>query len=295
MIVELLGDDSLPAVINMHMAHGLLAWLVQLCNCLNHCLRIGLRFHRKPRIAFARLSNLAHSAKMASSRGRRVMDVFNFAKSIEEFIYDLVMWIIFYPYTLARILLRPRVMMDYVAHEIVRDDGRRFDNGISPPLFLLLSIVLAWLASPMSLGEIKSATSGDLGRMATDSTTNLIVFRLLIYCSFPLIGALIYEWRTPGGISREAFRVPFFQQCYISGPYVLVDSALLSRLGTTTPGETGQAAIITGIVAASLWFIVAQHRFFREQAGTSTAAAALFAVAVFVGGWACKIGVALLA
>lgn len=223
------------------------------------------------------------------------MDVFNFAKSIEEFIYDLMLWVIFYPYTLARILLRPRVMMDYVAHEIARDDERRFDNGISPPLFLLLSIVLAWLASPMSLGEIKSATSGDLGRMATDSTTNLIVFRLLIYCSFPLIGALIYEWRTPGGISREAFRVPFFQQCYISGPYVLVDSALLSRLGTATPGETGQAAIITGIVAASLWFIVAQHRFFREQAGTSAAAAALFAVAVFVGGWACKIGVALLA
>ena len=60
MMVELIGNDGLPALIHMHMAHGLLARLVQLGQRLQSCPAVALSLERQPHVAFRCIHVLGH-------------------------------------------------------------------------------------------------------------------------------------------------------------------------------------------------------------------------------------------
>ncbi len=222
------------------------------------------------------------------------MDAFKIAKGIEELIYDVMLWIIFYPYTLARVVLRPLHMMRYVTDEMAKPGEDQFANSISPPLFLFLSILLGWLIVPIDPELLKhvnaqGAQISPAMKLIAESLTNLIAFRVAVFCSFALLGALIYEWRTPGGINRETFRAPVFQQCYITAPMALLVSAAMTVLGLggTTEDEQVRAGLwlLVGL-ASIIWAIIAQYRFFRHIAGSGVVAAMLWAITVIFGGFA---------
>lgn len=208
------------------------------------------------------------------------MDIFKLSKSLDELIYDVMMWIIFYPYTLLRVLSSPGGMIEYVSSELRKsDEDQLFDRGLSPPLFLFLSIILGWLLAPDITGELQKSGGGIVLKALADSSWNLLLYRLLIYCAFPLAGAMIYEWRTPGGISRASFRRPFYQQAYLCAPIALVISLGMVLLGT---GEDELGAGITALVilASLMWYFWAQIVFFRRTMNA---------------GWFSAIGLALLA
>ena len=69
-LVELIGNDSLPAVIDVNVSHRLLARLVQLRQCLQRCPAIALRLHRQPPISFGGFKILAHVDGGASGKFR---------------------------------------------------------------------------------------------------------------------------------------------------------------------------------------------------------------------------------
>lgn len=221
------------------------------------------------------------------------MDAFKIAKGIDELIYDIMIWIIFFPYTLGRILHRPLRMMHYVSSQLERPEDERFANSISPALFLFLAILLGWALAPIdpndltALGE-QAHSDTALLRLAKESATNLIIFRLGAYCSFPLIGALIYEWRTPGGINRESFQLPVFQQCYITGPMALAFSVASTQAAFAehSPADTNAlAGWMLLAIAGVAWGAYAQFRFFRSIAGCGFIASVLWATFVIVGGF----------
>ena len=54
------------------------------------------------------------------------MDVFNIVKSIEKLIFELLMWVVFYPYTLVRVIFQPRAMLDYARVESLKDEAIAF-------------------------------------------------------------------------------------------------------------------------------------------------------------------------
>ena len=226
------------------------------------------------------------------------MDAFKIANGIEELIYDVMLWIIFYPYTLARVVLRPLGMMHYVRDEIGRPVEEQFANSISPPLFLFLSILLGWLIVPIDPElakriDAESVAMSPTLKLATESLTNLIVYRVAVFCSFPLLGALIFEWRTPGGITRETFRAPVYQQCYITAPMALLVSSALTELALVgnRQDELARAAIWLLIGLASMgWAVTAQYRFFRHIAGCTIPGALLWAIVAIFGGFALLVG-----
>ena len=53
-MVELIGDDCLPAFVHVHMAHDLFPWLVKPCQRFKRAPAIGLGLEGKPRLAFRR-------------------------------------------------------------------------------------------------------------------------------------------------------------------------------------------------------------------------------------------------
>lgn len=89
------------------------------------------------------------------------MDFMKLLKSFEDFIFEAASWLIFYPLTLGRIMLKPLRTMEYSDREQNDDNEHRYDDALSPPLLLMITILLSNLisaaAQPMRL---KAWTTG---------------------------------------------------------------------------------------------------------------------------------------
>lgn len=210
------------------------------------------------------------------------MDIFKLSKSLDELIFDVMMWAIFFPYTLVRVLIWPGRMIDYVAEELKKDPETEdlFDRGLSPPLFLFLSIVIAWMLAPDMSGVFKANATTALGKAINESSISTLTYRLALFCTFPFAGALIYEWRSPGAISRKSFRLPFFQQAYLCGPLAIVMS--VATVVTERFPDINDANIsILGYTSLAflvivLWYFWSQTVFFRRTLDSGRSGAAFW-------------------
>lgn len=208
------------------------------------------------------------------------MDIFKLSKSLDELIFDVMMWVIFYPYTLFRVLVWPRTMIDYVTAELRKDPDTDdlFDRGLSPPLFLFLSIVIAWALSPDIGSLLKLQSKTAMASAINESSITMLTYRLAQFSVFPFAGALIYEWRTPGAISRESFRQPFYQQAYLCGPLAIVlsvASVVVLKFENNTNILAYTALALLVIVA---WYLWSQFVFFRRTLESSWSGALFWAL-----------------
>ena len=73
------------------------------------------------------------------------MDLMRILRSLEEFLYELVGWLVFYPRTFWRIMRHPDAIARYTQLELEQDPERQFTETISPVLMLILSVVLILL------------------------------------------------------------------------------------------------------------------------------------------------------
>jgi hypothetical protein len=204
------------------------------------------------------------------------MDFSAVVKQIEQFIFELLMWVIFYPYTLVRILLRPTPMLRYVSREIAADPDTAFGSAIRPPLFLFLCIAIGSIIAPIAPEQAKALASTEAGRFLTASWVNLLAFRTLGYSVFALAGALIFDLITPGEVTRNSLKLPFYQQCYVCGPFALGFSPTLVRL------DSGEELLLILILALELWLLLVQTLFFRRLVDTGRFKSFLLASAVLV-------------
>lgn len=197
-------------------------------------------------------------------------------KQIEQFIFELLMWVIFYPYTLVRVLFRPTKMLRYVGEEITADPDTAFGNAIRPPLFLFLCIAIGSVIAPIGAEQAKVLAQNEVGRLLNASWINLLAFRTLGFSAFALAGALIIDLITPGTVTRNSLKLPFYQQCYVCGPFALGFSPTLVRL------DTGTEVLLLLLLAFEIWLLVVQTLFFRRMAGTGRIKSALLASAVLL-------------
>lgn len=214
------------------------------------------------------------------------MDVFNIAKSIEKFIFELLMWLIFYPYTLFRVILQPGYMLEYARQETVRDEDISFDSGMKPSIFLFLSIVIAAFFAPLAPADLATIKGSQTGQYVTQSWINLLFFRMAVFSIFPITFALIYDLITPGQVTRNSLKVPFNQQCYICAPFTLVTS-----LSFILYPHTGNIAYLLALIAAQIWLLVSNFFFFKGQVGKSNGASAALTVTAFIIAWIAFLGI----
>lgn len=212
------------------------------------------------------------------------MDFEKFSQVFEQVIYDFLMWVIFFPYTLVRILLKPIAMTREVITELQRPSGEDRFNGLSPPLFLFLCVVGAWALSHSPTLVLAASAEKTLAGQVLASPENLILFRVIIGCAYPLTGALIYEWLTPGGISHASFRLPLYQQAYVCGPYTLISGVAASYMSLSK--TMWVQGLSFGIVALiTIWFVATQTRFFKAYTKQSTLISLLLSVGTLLSGW----------
>jgi hypothetical protein len=208
------------------------------------------------------------------------MDLFNFAKTIEQGVYDVMMWIFFYPYTLVRMVLRPVRTLAYVRAEAAKDPEDAFAGAMRPALFLMISIAVGTAIAPFNVGQIRELEATQLGRLVTQSWFALLLLRMIMFSLFPLVGAVLLTRISGGELTRHTMRTPFYQQSYIAAPFALIASPALVNL----QNEGMPVVVLSGVTL--VWFLLGQYLFFRQSGNTGVLMSATLALAVLFGGLA---------
>lgn len=181
------------------------------------------------------------------------MDFLRLLRSLEEFLYEVMTWLVFYPRTLLRSMLRPIEILEYSRAELRKPEEEQFQDALSAPLFLMLTLVishgleLALAAHPFA--------DGSRGASLFGSYQNLVLLRSLMFAAFPLMFALQQVKDSRQALTRQTLRGPFFGECYPASVFCLV----FGVGGTLAQSFPRRAAVGWALMAlASLWYVVLQ-------------------------------------
>jgi hypothetical protein len=215
------------------------------------------------------------------------MNVLTILRSVEELLYEVISWLLFYPRTLWMTLTRPLQTMHYSDQEQRDKPEKQYLETLSPPLFLVLSILLAH-GLELALGfKVQHGTS-EIGRMITGNEQALLAFRALLYSLYAVIFASLALGLTGKRLDRESLRTPFFAQCYLAGTY-----AILISMGTACiryPNVWGVAAGVAILLLTTVWYIAVETVWLRKECGRHPFAAVLIALGGYGTGSAIAFG-----
>lgn len=194
-------------------------------------------------------------------------------KSLELLLYELMVWLVFYPLTLWKSVTSPLKLMQYADSELDDTDEDRYSDALSPPIFLAITLGL------MHLVEIAARLEPTAEGLLSDDK-NLIAFRLVVFAIFPLFLS-IQLLRTQGiKLDRSALRRPFYAQCFVAAPFaMLFDTAILLRLAGTQP------LLSTCLILLAIsWYLGVQASWFKQEAEVSLWSGFAKAVIAFIAG-----------
>jgi hypothetical protein len=198
------------------------------------------------------------------------MDFVKILRSFEEFLYEVMTWLLFYPRTLWRAVTQPIDMIRYSDTEQADAVEDQYTDSLSPPLFLMLSLLIA---HGFELAMHSQVTIGANFRRFFASDETLLLLRCVAFSLYPLLYAAALLKRRGAALDRERLRRPFFGQCYVTAPVAMLSSIILTM--GRQPGFAPVAAIL--FVAVLCWFLTVQARWFRIELGMGLGRAALLA------------------
>ena len=180
------------------------------------------------------------------------MDFMKILRSLEELLYEVMTWLVFYPRTVVLTLFWPVRTLEYSRLEYDRPTDERYDRTLSPPLFLLLSLLLSHLLELVLHFSTPEMEASPLSRL---SDQNLVIVRSLFFAVFPLMFALHQVKAIGLPLSRTSLRGPFFVECYPAAVF-----ALMLQVGMTTAGAVPNAQVPGGLLAAGavVWYLGVQ-------------------------------------
>lgn len=206
------------------------------------------------------------------------MDAMKILQSVEELLYEVMSWLLFYPRTLIMTLRHPLKTMRYSDAEQRDKPEKQYLETLSPPLFLVLSILLAH-GIEMVFGFRPEGGHTALGRLVVGNDQNLLVFRALMFSLSPLLFAWVFLKLSGRKIDRETLRAPFFAQCYLSGATSIVVS--LAALGVRDPQLWTTLAALVVLAAATAWYLTIQHMWLMQADGVGRVRAWLWSLGAF--------------
>jgi hypothetical protein len=168
-------------------------------------------------------------------------------RTLEEILYELMTGLLFYPRTLWRVLLEPARIADAA--------GEPSADLVSPPLFLLISILAAH--------GLDLAMGGELGEAADGFDPASLLFRVLAFSLLPLVLAAGVLRREGRPVNHATLRAPFDLQCLYAAPLAIsVSVAVVLVRGPAPPVRL--AGVLLGLGAAA-WHLCVQTRWIRAR------------------------------
>lgn len=204
------------------------------------------------------------------------MDLMRIIRSFEEFIYEVMTWLLFYPRTLFRILINPVNTFDYVIAEQSDTPEDQYSDTLSPPLFLMLTVVLCYIAERTA--HLSPTVTTGLAGQLMKSTESTLATRSLLYAIFPLVFATEYVRLKRLPLTRQTLRPAFFGQCFAAGGFILMVATGVMALRLHSPPGIGASIISVG----TIWYLAANTLWFRRSLGLSALRAGLLALRGFM-------------
>lgn len=208
------------------------------------------------------------------------MNVLTILRSVEELLYEVISWLLFYPLTLWRTLTRPLAMMRYSDQEQRDKPEKQYLEILSPPLFLVLSVVVAH-GVELAVGVGVSGLRSPVGASIAANDQTLLAFRAVLFSTHAVAFAWVSLLLAGRKVDRETLRAPFFAQCCLSGTTTILVS--LGGIAVAYPDETATLAGVAVIVAATIWYLIVQRAWLMRVAGVGGISAGVVAVATFAG------------
>lgn len=208
------------------------------------------------------------------------MNFFQFLKSLDDLLYEVVSWLVFYPVTLWRTARHPMAMTDYASSELRKAPERQYDEALSPPILLLLTVILAHGIELALIGDSKliEETNGIAGLINDD--TSLILLRIVAFATFPLIFAVQTLRKQHVKLGRRQLEPAFFSQCYINAPFALLISLAATFSQVPQPWARGLALIL--FVPGLLGYLAVQTAWFRKALNVGLGRASMNALSAYL-------------
>jgi hypothetical protein len=196
------------------------------------------------------------------------MNFMQFLKSLDDLLFEFATWLVFYPVTLWRTLRRPWMMMRYADTELGDSEEEQYTDTLSPPIFLLLTLLLSHALELALVGQNPLVTSNKgLASLITDDTSLLLV-RVVFFSVFPIVMSVRLLRQKRIKLTRKSLRFPFYAQCYPTAVFALIlgIGVLVAHL------QRGVAVTTAGwliALAALLWFGGLQIGWFHRMLGVT--------------------------
>lgn len=150
------------------------------------------------------------------------MNFMQWLNSLDELLYEIMSWLVFFPVTLWRAVTRPLTMMNYADLELRDKPEEQFTDTLSPPLFLVIALIVSHGVELGLGGGVNPIVTSNVGlaTLVTDNST-LLLLRLVTFAVFPLMLAVRLLSARKVALNRNRLRAPFYAQCYAAGPFAL--------------------------------------------------------------------------
>ncbi len=185
--------------------------------------------------------------------------------SLDELLYEVLSWIIFFPVTAWRTIRRPLQMMAYADSQLALPAEEQYVAALSPPLFLALSLILIHGLS-LALGEADTLVARRYGVAGMiDSDASAVAVRVMVFAFFPLVAALNAVRRRGVQVDRNSLKLPFYAQCYPGAVF----AAGLSLGGTLGFSRFAGGPVVGGLLAlaTSIYYVTTLTRWFAAAFG----------------------------
>jgi len=211
------------------------------------------------------------------------MNFMQLLQSLDDLLYEVMSWLVFFPITLWRTVTPPLRIMEYADRELHDLPEKQYDDTLSPPMFLLLALLLAHMLELALGGGVNPVVENNTGLAAyVDTDSKLLLLRLVIFSIVPLVvaTALLVGLRQP--VTRERLKAPFYAQCYPAAAFALAigGGGLLRHQLPGAASVAGVAVILAAIVA----YFAVQTAWFRRHLRRGLPVAAGYAALSIVGG-----------
>ena len=191
------------------------------------------------------------------------MDFMKWLSSLDELLYEVMSWLLFFPITLWRATVRPFETMAEVDRQAALAASEQYGAVLSPPLFMALGLLLAH-ATATALGQTDAIIANRHGLASlVDDNASALVLRVVVFAAFPLFLAARLVRAQRLHLDRATLRKPFYKQCYPTAVF-----ALGSSLGTSivlVPHPTVHAVGQMLLVLSLLNYLVVETRWFASE------------------------------
>jgi hypothetical protein len=191
------------------------------------------------------------------------MNIINIIKGIEQLAVELLLWIIYVPKTLYKIIKDPNWVPVYIKEELNKDEDK-FKGYLSPILlFLAISVLLfVLLDSGLIIAPDYDESGGNFGQKLQGPAG-------LLFLALPLFFGLTIELFRKGGIKRENLLHSLYVQCYFFSPlmlsffaYMLADQFDWGNI----KGDTYLSMVpLLMFLLTLLWFIIIQVKYISRE------------------------------